>query len=266
MKTETITIPQNFPYRVYLYGSDDSIDTDVIIELPRDEMPSIQEDRKTMLKGLENQYKIQWNCVFAVIENGFITDTIYPKTWIDSLNNALYDTYSLHEQLFPNPISGKVPRNYLLAIYKTVRTIMSVLTRTHLRTIIRPVVNGVHPFEYKLEAVNRIFLPDIEDFQQRNMLNADIWKTIAFYLGQNLSLITSGVEIYTKKDLLKHHPSLHKFILRKEILPEDKYLLQQYLKKWLILVQDFGNYKSQGTLLFCKDEQIDMKKEIFITL
>ncbi|MBX7243057.1 MAG: hypothetical protein K1X92_15040 [Bacteroidia bacterium] len=265
MKTETRQIPLNFPYRLYFYGSVDSLDTDVIIEIPRDEMPLIQEDRKVKLKLIESQYEIEWNCILAVIENGYISDTIYPKTWIDSLNNALLETYSLHEQYFSNPVCGKMPRNRLLAIYKTLRTIMSVLTRTHLRGIIRPVVNGVHPFEDKMEAVSRVFLPEITDFHQRNMLNTDIWKTIAFYIGQNLSLITSGIEIYTKKDLLKYHPSLASFILRKPLLEEDKYVLQDYLEKWLQMTRDFGTFTSEGTNLYCKEEAIDMKKEIYLT-
>jgi len=46
----------NFPYKYYFYGSDDSIDEDVIIEIPSDLMPKVQEDRKIFLKNIEIQY------------------------------------------------------------------------------------------------------------------------------------------------------------------------------------------------------------------
>ena len=35
-----------FPYPYYLYGSNDSLDTDVIISIPKEMMPKYQEERK----------------------------------------------------------------------------------------------------------------------------------------------------------------------------------------------------------------------------
>ena len=265
MNTNLISIPDNFPYPFYFYGSADSIDCDVIIAILRSEMPVIQEDRKEWLKSLEQKYALKWNTVLAVIEGGYIVDTIYPKTWTDSLNNALWNTYSLHYQVFPNPISGKLKRNRLLAIYKAVRTVMSVLTRTHLRTTIRPVVNGVHPFEQKIAALEKVFLPELTDFGQRNMKNEDIWKTIAFYIGQNLSLILDEIEIYTKADLVLHHPSLRKFIYRESLDENDKMELQRTMKQWLTMIKNYGEYLSTENILRCKDEIVEMKKEIYLT-
>jgi hypothetical protein len=257
----------DFPYPYYFYGSKDSLDADVLIEISKDMMPAEQEDRKRLIKSIEQEYDLSWNANLIVVENGIITDTIYPKTWIDSLNNSLYSTYDNHKdkQVFPLPINRMVPRNKLLAIYKTVRTILSMLSRTHYRSTVKPILNGIHPFNLKIDAWRKIDLTTIDNFNQDNTSDVDAWKIIAFYLGQNISLIKYNLEIYTKIDLYVNHPLLKSFIYREEITQKDKQYLSQLIVYYLDeIVIPFGEYHFDKNIMICNDEKIDMKKEIWL--
>ena len=252
-----------FPYPYYYYGSADSTDVDVIIAIPKSDMPEHQEDRKRMVKRLVVEHGLDWNATLVVIEDGYLVDTIYPKAWVDGLNNALWQTYALHEQDFPNPLQGELKRNRLLSIYKTARTVLTTLTRTHYRPIVRPILKGVHDFELKLEALDKIDFCTVSDFNQKNTSDIDLWKALAFYLGQNLSLIQDDCQIYTKKALVQHYPELHSFIYRKPLTEQSIQMLNTYLKKWLAMVNDFGEFRSEAGILSCGEECIDMRNEVF---
>ncbi|KFF05407.1 hypothetical protein [Flavobacterium reichenbachii] len=252
-----------FPYPYYIYGSEDSTDQDVIIIIPKEEMPETQEERKNKVLFLLKEYNLNWNATFAVIENGKITDTIYTKSWIDSLNNALLETYFLHAQKHELLVREKHVRNKTLAIYKAVRTVLTLLTRTEYRTQIRPILKGIHDFNLKLEALCKVDFTAVSEFNQKNTADADIWKIIAFYVGQNIALIENDIEIYTKKNLVKTFPDLEPFIYRKEITATEKIVLQQYINRWLKLLNNFGTFRSENGFLICKEEKIDMLNEKF---
>ena len=256
-------ITKNFPFKYYFYGSEDSIDTDMLIEISSELMPITQEDRKEYLKVIEMEFDITYNTNLVVIENGIITDTIYPKAWIDSVNNSLFNTYKYHKQYYSNPIERLVERNKLLAIYKTVRTVLAVLSRTHYRTLVKPILNGCHDFNLKLDALSKIDFSTIDKFNQRNMKDVDIWKVLAFYIGQNISLVNDNIEIYSKKELVKYHPLLYNFIYRKELNDNDILNLNNYLKKELTMIKDYGTYISSNNMLSCGNDIINMKNEIY---
>lgn len=255
----------NFPYKYYFYGSDDSQDLDVLIQITSDLMPVNQEDRKVFIKNIETEYDLNWNANLIIVEDGYISDTIYPKSWIDSLNNSLFNTYNLHKQVYPLPIKGLVKRNKLLAIYKTIRTVLSMLSRTQYRTTVKPILKGVHPFQKKIDALYKIDFTTIDSFSQDNTKDVDIWKIIGFYIGQNISLIRDNIEIYTKKDLIINHPDLTSFVYRQEITDCNKVYLNNLIKYYLEnIVIPFGDYKCQERILICGNEKIDMKNEIYI--
>ena len=255
----------SLPHPFYYYGSHDSLDEDVIISIPKELMPEHQEERKNLMLKIKNDYSLSFNATLAVIEDGLIVDTIYPKTWIDSLNNALFFTYKNHleKQQYNNPIQKRVERNILLSIYRSVRTILSMLTRTHYRSEIKPIIKGCHDFKLKLEALKKIDFHTIHSFDQKNTQDIDIWKTIAFYIGQNISLITEQVEIYTKSDLVKHHPQLIDFIYRKPLDKVAISTLNQYLKTYSNLLESYGEYQCNDIIMTCKNERIDMRNEVF---
>lgn len=254
------------PYPYYYYGSHNSLDEDVIISIPRDMMPNHQEERKRLMVKIGQDYSLSFNATLVVIEEGIIVDTIYPKAWIDSLNNALFSTYDnhIHKQAYANPIKGVVKRNRLLSIYKCVRTVLAMLTRTHYRTIIKPIIKGCHPFTLKIEALKQIDFHTIDSFYQKNKEDIDIWKTIAFYLGQNISLLTEQVEIYTKDDLVKQHPTLSHFINRKSLDKTDISVLNEYLSTYIHLLDSYGTYDCEDLIMTCNEEAINMRDEVFL--
>lgn len=255
---------KNLPYPYYFFGSKNSIDEDVIISIPKEIMPKHQEARKELVFHYKQTYRFEYNATLAVVEKGIITDTIYPKTWVDSLNNALYKTYDFHlqKQQFAQPIQYLVSRNKLLSIYKTVRTVLSMFTRTHYRPLIKPYMKGCHDFQYKIEALKKINLMEVTSFNQRNARDIDIWKTIAFYVAQNTSLIQDNIEIYDKNTCLKYHPTLQPFINREPLGIQNIKDLEQYLKQYNQLITTFGDYQCHGIYMSVLDEKIDMQKEI----
>lgn len=254
---------KNFNYPYFFYGSADSTDKDVVIQIPQTDMPDRQEDRKNLVWQLQKEYHLDWNATLAVIENGYMVDTIYTKSWIDRLNNAVFTTYDLHPQYFPNPILGKVRVNTLLFIYKAVRTVLSLLTRTHLRPLIRPTVNGIHDFNLKLAALNHIQWIDLQHFNQRNAADIDIWKTLAFYIYQNIAFLQDGTEIYTKKHCIEIFPTSTNLIYRKPITNNDRMIFQEHTNRWIQMVVAYGDYVSENGFLSCKGERISMKDEKF---
>jgi hypothetical protein len=74
-----------FPYPYYFYGSHDSQDADVLIQIPASLMPPSQEERKQLMKSIELEWELSWNANLIVIEDGRISNTIFTKSWIDSL-------------------------------------------------------------------------------------------------------------------------------------------------------------------------------------
>ncbi|WP_420575068.1 hypothetical protein [Kordia sp.] len=258
----SLTKIDNFPYRYFQYGSKSSTDVDVIIVLPKAAMPATQEERKRKLKQLKTDFQLNWNAIFVVIEDGILVDTIYTKSWVDSLNNAFYHTHKYHEQLFEIPVTRTIKRNKTLAIYKAVRTILTMLTRTHLRPKVRPIIRGIHPFQLKLDILQTIDFSEIETFHQKNTPDADAWKIIAFYMMQNELLITQNIEVYSKEEILKHVPAIADFILRKEITQEAKNTLTKLKNNWLETIKNFGEFTSSENILSCNNERVDMVKEI----
>ncbi len=257
---------KDFPYPYFFYGSHDSQDLDVFVQIPRDVMPSIQEDRKRFIKKLEVDYELPWNANLIVVEDGIVVDTIYPKSWIDSVNNSFYTTYHLHldKQVFPLPINRLVKRNKLLAIYKTVRVILSMLSRTDYRPVVKPYLNGVHSFDLKVNALKNIKLQTLTTFNQQNTSDVDIWKMIAFYIGQNISLVRDDIEIYTKTDLCINHPDLKPFVYREQITDDLKKLLDDKITFYIndILIP-YGDFICDKNIMKSNGEIIDMKKEIW---
>jgi hypothetical protein len=260
MKKE-LEIVKDFPYPYYQYGSSNSTDSDVIISIPSTVMPIGQELRKRFVRQLLDDFNLDWNATLAVFEDGVMIDTIYNKSWIDSLNNAFFETYKYHIQFFEIPVTKTVERNKTLAIYKAVRTVLTFLTRTPLRTTIKPILKGIHPFYAKLDVLKTIDFNSFETFNQKNAPDIDIWKIVAFYIGQNILLIEKDIEIYTKNDVLVHYPELDAFILRKTITEKDKVFLTRLKNDWLTAIQLNGEYVQEGWMLSCGNECIDMKNE-----
>lgn len=240
-------------YKYYKFGSDDSTDTDVVLVIDKSEMPQHQEDRKNFTNSIKREYNLDWNIVLVVIENNNIVDTIYPKSWIDSIQNALVNTYHLHEQKYPLAIS-RTKRNTLLSSYKAVRTILSFLSKTEYRPVVKKALNS-DCFQTRIDILRDIDISTIDTFKQKNMKDIDILKVYAFYTGQEISL-QKGIEIYTKKDLIYHHPELYNHIYR---LESDNKILDSKIKEMLSCVPEF---EQKDGILYNKKFIVDCKYEM----
>src|SRR4051812_9301526 len=88
----------------YIYGSGDSLDTDVLIVHP--DAKSDAQDRCLWCPIRDNfieQYPEIWswgepNMIW--IDNGYVTQSIPSKGSPDAVNNSLFETYHLHEQKY----------------------------------------------------------------------------------------------------------------------------------------------------------------------
>ncbi|MDB2686182.1 hypothetical protein N9Y42_03150 [Mariniblastus sp.] len=112
-----------FPHQYYFFGSHDSTDTDVLIEV--DELFLVMEDNKRYAKRLKEEFSLDWNANLITVRDGLIAECITPKSSPDSLNNSLLETYSFHEQGYPCPVLHRAKRNKLLATYKALRTCLA---------------------------------------------------------------------------------------------------------------------------------------------
>lgn len=256
---------EHFPHKYYFYGSEDSLDTDVFIEV--DNIPDNIEEAIQYMKKLKNTFNLDWNMNMIVIKDGVVVNNIPSKGSKYSLNNSLYYTYDNHTQTWDNPIKRLLRANKLLNIYKCVRNILTQLTRVNeeYRGFIKP-LKGIHPWENKLVSFSKINFCEIETFNQPYQTDTDTWKSIVFYLGQSLSLL-DDVEVYTKKHLIEEHPYFENFILRKEITLLDKKILQAKIVEYLNKIKElnFINEKQSDSfyrILKLDDFEIDMKKEI----
>ncbi len=244
------------PY--YFFGSANSQDTDVLLAC--EAIPD-QHMAHEWIQAYKQHHQVSWNINLITIQQGLVTDTISSKSTIDGIHNALYETYSLHPQVHPLPLHGKVNRHLLLNIYRCIRTILTFCTRTHYRTQIRPTLKGLHPFHHKLQSLAVLDFTTLTTFDAKYTADIDIWKTIPFYLGQTLSLM-NGIEIYTKDTLVTHHPQFANFIYRKPLSTEDIIYLQQQKNQWLEILYTLPFDNPESGILILGEEKIDMNKEV----
>lgn len=194
----------------YIYGSADSIDEDSLYIVDR--LPETIAECKEfcLINKSDNE-----NPNLATIENGII-NTCFKGT-VDELNNAVYKTYSLHEQNYPLIIEHTVERDVCLKIIRAVRVIISHFTKSILRQKLKSALKS--SWNDRLNALRCIAsLKENEiDFGtlNPNMDGRDVKKLVAFQIGQTFALV-NGVELYTKKEVSDYFPILGKFLQRNE--------------------------------------------------
>ena len=191
-------------YGNYIYGSSDSTDIDIAYIV--DKLPSLNEC-KIFCSSDKNE-----NRNLITIDDGIISNCY--KGTKDELNNAIKNTYSLHHQNTPLLITKNVKRNIPLKIVRSIRSILSHLSRSQYRLEVKLALRS--DFDCRLNTLLNIDLTTI-DFTtlNNNMSKEDILKLIAFQSGQCLGLI-NGDEYFTKKEISLAYPELSKFIFRIE--------------------------------------------------
>lgn len=236
-------------YGSYIYGSSDSIDVDIAYIV--DKLPSLNEC-KIFCSSDKNE-----NRNLITINNGIITSCY--KGTKDELNNAIKNTYSLHHQNTPLLITKSVDRNIPLKIVRSIRSILSHLSRSQYRSEVKLALRS--DFNCRLNTLLNIDLTTI-DFTtlNNNMLREDILKLIAFQSGQCLCLI-NGDEYFTKKEISLAYPELSKFLFRIE--DTDISILNTFVHNFVNTIKnmEYRNIDNNTVLFIKEDIIIELKAE-----
>ena len=219
----------------YIHGSEDSTDMDVIYVV--DELPSLQECKTFCSDKEENRNLI-------TVENGIVT-SVYKGT-PDEVNNALLDTYKLHEQEYPLLVERKVERDVHIKAIRAVRCILSHLSRSMFRPEIKNALRG--SWSVRIETLQMIYdhFDEIDfDSLQNNMSGDDVKKLIAFQIGQVLAL-TDFVELYTKSEIASYFTDLKPYLYRNSTDNEN---LKEYLFLFIhcLTKNNMFDYTEDGT-------------------
>lgn len=238
------------------FGSQDSLDIDVVYIF--DIMPNLQECKSFCSEKEENRNII-------CINNGVVTDSY--KGTVDEMNNVVFNTFTLHQQILEeNPIKFLLTRDIPLKCIRTVRGLLSSLSRTKYREEIKRALKSPD-WNYKLEVLDSIKLIEIYDFVKDNKI--ETFKFLAFQIGQTLDLIY-GKETFTKKDVVINYPLLNDFLYRKEDIEKQQYIeFELFYHNFIGILKQFNieNIKDgEVTLTYFNDflSVYDLKNEIKI--
>lgn len=210
------------------HGSEDSLDIDVyvVIEKP---ILNIQE-----CKELCETYK-GYNANLITIENGQVS-WCYKGT-IDECNNSILATYSLHpENTLPCPVTKRMERDVEQKVQRTVRGLLSYLSRTHLRDEVKAALKS-SDMNVKRAVLEKVTIWEFPDFGKKGE-NKDVYKFFAFQLTQTCALLHMGAEIFTKAQASDMYPTATPFLYRRIDKPEDSHLLQSYFDFFLVLLEE----------------------------
>lgn len=236
-------------YGSYIYGSSDSTDVDIAYIV--DELPSLNEC-KIFCSSDKNE-----NRNLITIDDDIISNCY--KGTKDELNNAIKNTYSLHHQNTPLLITKNIKRNIPLKIVRSIRSILSHLSRSQYRSEVKIALRS--DFDCRLNTLLNIDLTTI-DFTtlNNNMSKEDILKLIAFQSGQCLGLI-NGDEYFTKKDISLAYPELSKFLFR--ITDTDISILNTFVHNFVNVIKnmEYRNIDNNTVLFIKEDIIIELKTE-----
>jgi len=231
----------------YIYGSEDSIDIDVHYVF--DELPEFRYCQEFCSNKDENRNII-------VIKNGVVIKCF--KGTIDEINNGLYHTYNLHNQEYPLLINKLLKRDILIKDIRVLRGIISYLSRTQYRTIIKEALKG--NWLKRLKVLEQIDWNVIIEFN-KTFNKKDVYKVYAFQLGQSLGL-HEGIELYTKNTISELYPELRKYLYREDASFDD---IQKYINKFIQIIKSYKVIENNIVITFCDfNKSIDLKTEKYI--
>jgi len=203
--------------RYNLFGSEDSLDYDVMFQVDR--IPKNKQECKILCTELENSYLYQdkkVNANICVVNNEEIVEVF--KGTPDECNNAVFKTYYCHTQRFPCLVSRLVPRDVALKVDRSLRIILSFLSRTEYRPIVKDALRS--PVAFRREnCINCLYSIDfnsIKSFGTKNGEPKDIVKQIAFQMAQVVGLLANHTEIYSKYKACNKFPPLIPYLHRQE--------------------------------------------------
>jgi hypothetical protein len=216
---------KTLPFEFQIFGSKSSLDIDVMVFVDSIDDNPYQEIQRckiydNILQEFLNTDK-ELNTNLAIVKNSRIVKVL--KGCEDECNNSLMTTYDLHQQQFPNHIRAFIERDVDLKIIRTTRVLLSLISRTEYRTIVKSALQK--GFKDRINALYSLDITKITDLVNKNVSWEDFIKVYAFQLGQTLALI-EGIELYTKEDIIEYYPDLKPYILRD--ISIDLYILEKY--------------------------------------
>jgi len=216
-------------YAYQIFGSENSLDLDICFFV--ETLSSINDNHKTVEKLIEVEaFKTlkTINANLAILKEGVIIDCF--KGIPDELNNALYQTYHLHNQKHERKIKRIVVRNLELRIERCARSLVSYFTRTMLRQDAKTALKG--SLQDKLLFLEQLQLSEFKTFGKHGSV-IEVYKSIAFQVGITLALF-QDIELYTKKGIIEMFPEFKSYLLRASNGPE---VLHKQLKLFVLLAK-----------------------------
>jgi len=202
-------------FEFQIFGSVSSKDIDVmvfvdnIIDNPYYALEECKIYNKQIANFLNTDKEINSN--LAIVENGIIKKAL--KGTEDEVNNSLFRTYYLHEQPFSNKVKALITRDIDLKILRTVRVLLSLLSRTEYRSIVKIALQNDFLYRYKTLYDCDISIFNVNKPLNKNVSFEDFIKVYAFQIGQTMGLI-DGFELYTKEEISQVYPDLKPYINR----------------------------------------------------
>lgn len=222
-------------FKFQIFGSKSSRDLDVMVFV--DEIPN----KPHLCHELESQLNLEIkeftqttkevNSNLAVVRDGKIVKVF--KGIECEVNNSLIKTYDLHQQYFPLQLTSLIERDVDLKILRTCRVLLSFISRTEYRSIVKPALSA--SFTDKVKALYQCDISQLKELSGKNILQEDILKVYAFQIGQTIALI-EGKELYSKEEIAIEYPELSKFIAREKT--NDLLTLEKWKNIFLDKVKD----------------------------
>ncbi|WP_420575066.1 hypothetical protein [Kordia sp.] len=213
-----------------IFGSKSSQDVDVCFFV--DSLDGIRGNHE-VVKMYTQQVKFNTskpiNGNLAILKNGIIIENF--KGSADELNNALFTTYNLHDQVYKNHIQQLVARDVTSRIVRCARSLVASFTRTDLRVASKVALRA--DVATQIDFLDTIELKNYTDFGKHGSV-IEIYKSMAFQLGMTIALM-NDIELYTKEEIIATFPELEHYILRKE---QNSEVLQKHLKLFITMVKN----------------------------
>ena len=208
---------RNIRNEFQIFGSETSIDYDVLVFV--DSISQSKEKSKELCHKFDNEIynflisngyedkKVNTN--LGVLKNGEIVQVF--KGTADEVNNSLFKTYDNFKQPFPKRVKRLVKRNDDLKVLRCIRSILQLFSRTVFRNEVKSALKS--NLSNQISVLDSIDFSNDIDFNKNNLEKSDVYKNVAFQIGQTLSLI-KGDELYTKSEIANAYPLLKSFLER----------------------------------------------------
>lgn len=215
-----------------IFGSETSLDLDVMVFVDR--IPDKETAKMLCIEydaEIESSYDYdkKVNTNLAVVDDGVIVEVF--KGFPEECNNSLMRTYELHEQVYPLMVERPIPWTKEmtdLKISRFLRIVLTFLSRTQHRVDVKRALKSKDD-AIRLDVLRSIDLEFIYEFNKKGLDTIEIYKGLAFQIGQTLGLL-DGVELYSKTEISRVYPMLEPYLLRQVSDPSHlQYMLRQLL-------------------------------------